>query len=147
MAITAYGQDKQAFKLTGITSGGGTATASVPIPTDTICVLQAKVVMVHSTGGHLDHGAGLWAEYVVYNANGTLTAPGAITSGNNPANNTTTTFVAAHAQGSDINSIGGANPTAAWTISGTNAVLTVTNNYTAAVDAVVYVDIYPAKNV
>ena len=149
MAITFQGKDFQVFQLLGITSGGGTATVTYPIPSNYVVLLKATVLMMASSSG-LNAGAALQAEFCVSNNAGTgatlaiLTLP---STGINPASSNTVGFIGAVAQGSDIDSGSPTDPTAVWSRSTTNAVLTITNVYVSAVDAVVYLEIYPAKNV
>ena len=107
------------------TSAGGTFTADYAIPTDQVARLRAECIVSSATSSHLAACASLMAEYVVENKNGTLSAPSAISSGLNPANNSSTTFVASGAQASDYVATGAVTLT--WSISGTNARCTFTN--------------------
>ncbi len=148
MAITFQQLDRVVADLAGITSGGGTATVTYALPTDCAVFLFAKVLILNASASHLNGSCCLQAEMHAENKNGTCSAPGAVTGGGiNPGNSTTVGFLDAHAQGSDINSGTPTSPTAAWTVSGTNGVLTVTNNFSASVDAMVWIDAYIAKNV
>jgi hypothetical protein len=126
MAQSVIIRDTKYFQGTAAGSGG-TFTADYPIPIDKAAKLRATVIASHATTSHLDGAASLVAEYVVQNKNGTVTAPAAIASSNNPANDTTTTFVASAAQASDAGIWSGGTPTIAWSISTTNARLTFTN--------------------
>jgi len=106
-------------------ASGGTFTADYAVPTDQVARLRAECIVSIASGGHLASCASLVAEYVVENKNGTVSAPSAIASSNNPANDTTTTFVASAAQASDYIATGAVTLT--WSISGTNARCTFTN--------------------
>jgi hypothetical protein len=147
MSITFQGKDFKVFDLNNIAANGGTATATYAIPTNYVVLIRATILGCYATTSPtaLAGSAGLQAEFVASNYAGTGATPTALPSGVNPANSSTTGLLGADAQGSDIN---GSSPiAAAWTRSGTNAVLTVTNNYTSNIDALVYMEIYPAKNV
>ncbi len=146
MGITSRRADFQEYTFSGIASGSS-ATLDVPVPTDEALYLDATVIMVNASSSHLGGSAGLRATYFVANKNGTVAAPAVLTGGVNPANSNTTGLLGAEAEGSDINSGGGTNPTAIWTVSGTNARLTVTNQYSSSVDIVVWVSLRSAKNV
>jgi hypothetical protein len=113
-------------------SAGGTFTADYAIPTDKAATLRAVCMASHATASHMDGAASLVAEYVLQNKNGTVTAPTAIASSNNPANATTATFVASAAQASDAGVWSGGTPTLAWSISGTNGRVTFTNTGASA---------------
>ena len=71
-----------------------------------------------------------------------VTAATALGSSNNPANDNTTTYVAAHAQALDTAFIGGGPSNCAWSISGTNARLTVTNLGGTTADVTVWVQAF-----
>jgi hypothetical protein len=127
-------------------ASGGTATFDFPVPTDRLCYLRA-VVGGHraDAGHHLLSGAGVCAEYWIENKNGTLAATTAITGSNNPANSANRLTANAEASDADYNNAGGGTFfTAAWSISTTNARLTVTNNSTNAsvADISVWLDIW-----
>jgi hypothetical protein len=153
MAITFQGKDFQVFSggsLTGIAASGGTGTVTYAIPANYVVLLKATILMCNTGTSGLTAAAGLQAEFVVANYGGSGATPGALSGGVNPANSSTAGLLGADAQGSDLNGIGGSAspPTAVWTRSTTNAILTITNNYvTSSADALVYLEIYPAKNV
>jgi len=121
-------------------SGGGTYTCSYAIPTDRVAYLKATVIMSQLDAGHIENGASFGCDYVVENSNGTLSAPSALNTSANTASNpvaaigTSTSaryMITSRAEASDpgfLNSGSGIAPTCTWSISGTNAVLTVTNN-------------------
>lgn len=111
---------------------GGTFTADYAVPTDKAAKFRATAIASHAAASHLDGAASLVAEYVLQNKNGTVTAPGATSGSNNPANSTTTTFVAAAAQASDASVWSGGVPTLTWSINGTNGRVTFTNTGTAS---------------
>lgn len=131
------------------TGAGGTMTCDYPITTDRATWLEAKVGLSNLSAGHLANAGLIDCEYIVENKNGTVSAPPAIantagaTIGVNPANNTSTTFVQAHAQAGDTafgGTGGGTTPlTCAFTISGTNARLTVTNPGSSTADVTVWI--------
>lgn len=120
-------------------ASGGTMTADYAIPTDTVARLRAVVILSSASASHLSAGASLCAEYVVQNKNGTLSVPGVVLAGSaDPLNSSTAGEAAAFVQATDSgfdNAGGGLHPTAAWTISGTNARLTVTNQSVTSVVA------------
>ncbi|HTQ45609.1 MAG TPA: hypothetical protein VMI75_22775 [Polyangiaceae bacterium] len=139
---TAFVVDQKVCTATGVATLGGTMTCDYATTTDRASRIVANVGLTNLSGGHLNVGAFITCEYVVENKNGTVSAPTAISSSNNPANNTTTTFVAAHAQASDF-ATAGSGPTCAWSISGTNARLTVTNNSnTSTADVTVWLQAF-----
>lgn len=122
-------------------AAGGTFVADYAIPIETGARLVAIVILSDGGGtGRLVNFASLRAEYVVENNHGTLNAPAAIPTpaSTNPLNSSTAGEAAAHVQASDAafnNSGGGFYPSAVWSISGTNARLTVTNRSATAVVA------------
>lgn len=120
-----------------VTNGGGTFTADYAIPIDQAAHLKADCLLTRATASHLAGTACVNCDYVVENKNGTLATPAAIASGNNPANNTTTTYVAASAQAND--DVASGTIIAAWSISTTNARVTVTNNTAATYNVSVVV--------
>lgn len=135
---------------TGSAAGaGGTMTCDYPTTTDRAVWIEAKVGLSAISAGHLANAGLITCEYVVENKNGTVSAPPAIantagaTIGVNPANNTSSTFVQAHAQAGDTafgGTGGGTTPlTCAFTISGTNARLTVTNPGSSTADVTVWI--------
>ena len=119
--------DQKMCTATGVATLGGTTVCDYPVTTDRAYRLVANVGLANLTASHLNAAAFITCEYIIENKNGVLSAPGALTGSNNPSNNTTTTFVAAHAQASDFPTAG-SGPTCAWTISATNARVTITNN-------------------
>lgn len=123
-------------------SGGGTMTCDYPTTTDRASRLVAVVGMSNILAGHLQNVGLLNCEYVVGNKNGTVTASTALASSNNPANDNTTTYVAAHAQALDSGFVSGGPSNCAWSISGTNARLTVTNLGGTTADVTVWVQAF-----
>jgi hypothetical protein len=121
-------------------ASGGTFTADYAIPTDTGARLVAVVLLSAANAAHMNAFGSLRAEYVVENQNGTLSAPAAVPApgSTNPLNSSTAGEATAHVQATDAafsNSGGGLYPTAVWTISGTNARLTVTNQSVTSIVA------------
>lgn len=135
MAQSTVTIDRSIYQGTAAASGG-TFNADYAVPTDKTAYLRATCIVSSASAGHQANTAVLVAEYVAQNKNGTVTAPAAITSSNNPSNSNTATFVASAAQVSDY--AGGA-PTLTWSVSGTNARATYTNN---GIGSVVNVTIY-----
>lgn len=140
MAITTKTFDRQVYAFTAVASAG-TAVVNVAIPTDAVVRLEARIFVVQSSSGHNSAGASMLAAYAIRNNNGTLAVPAAITGSANPDNSGG--LLAASAEASDI----GGTPTANWTNSGTNAVLTVTNSSGSAADVFVIVDVFVVSNV
>lgn len=120
-------------------AGGGTFVVDTPIPTDQGARLTATVFLSAASASHLNAFASLRAEYVVENQNGTLSAPAVVLTGSaNPLNSNTAGEAAAFVQTTDSafdNAGGGTHPTAVWTISGTNARMTVTNQSATSIVA------------
>jgi hypothetical protein len=119
-------------------AAGGTMTCDYATTTDRATRLIANVGLSNFSAAHLANAGFITCEYVVENKNGTVTAPAVFGSTVNPANENTATFVAAHAQATDSafsNPGGGTFPQCRWTISGTNARVTVTNNSITSVTA------------
>ncbi|HEY1956059.1 MAG TPA: hypothetical protein VGH28_10605 [Polyangiaceae bacterium] len=123
-------------------ASAGTMTCDYATTTDRATRLVANVGMSALATGHLTATSFITCEYVVENKNGTVSAPTAITSSNNPSNNTTSTFVAAHAQASDSAFASTGPSTCVWSISGTNARVTVTNQGATAADVTVWVQAF-----
>lgn len=135
---------KRKLYIGAAAAGGGTFIADFPIPIDKGARLEAFVFLSQATSSHLNNFASLRAEYVVENKNGTLSAPAVVTGSTNPLNSNTAGEQAAHVEASDAgfnNPGGGTFPTAVWTISATNARLTVTNNSSTSIAANVTVEI------
>ena len=124
-----------------IAAAGGTFTHDVSIPIDTMMHVTARVRLVGRTGGHATDAAGLAVQAGYLNNNGAISNPGAIAGSNNPANSAN--LVASNAEYATAGFLGPgpAPPTAAWSISGTNARLTVTNSGATAGRAEVDVDL------
>lgn len=119
--------------------GGGTLTVDYAIPTDQCARLVAVAILTHANASHLTAAASLRAEYVVENQNGTLSAPSATTNpvtSVNPLDSTVTGEAAAHVQATDLGFTNTVSsnlaPAINWSISGTNARLTITNNSNGA---------------
>lgn len=140
-ASTSWVQDVKPCTGTAA-SGGGTFTCDYTTTTDRASYLDAEIGLSDVNSSHLHDAALMRAEYVVENKNGTVTAASPYTSSNNPANSNTTTFVAAHAQGSDSAFAGGGPPTCVWSISGTHARLTVTNSGATTADVTVLIHVF-----
>lgn len=143
MAITAAIIDQTITNLTGIAASGGTATVDTAIATDTLVRLVAYVMLLQASASHLSKDAQLYCEYCVQNKNGTVTACTAIATSANP-DNSGGVALTTKPETNELSAVCTAN----WTISSTNARLTITNNDTgAAVDACVFMTTYAAKNV
>ncbi len=142
------GQSKASIDYDAVYQGtaaasGGICTFDYPIPTDQGARLEARVLMSAASGGHLNAFGSLWAEYVVENKNGTLAAPAAAQCSFNPINSNTVVATSLGG-GARVQAMDGAfkaDPavgpfsSATWSISGTNARLTVTNQSNSAVTA------------
>jgi hypothetical protein len=134
---TAVVVDQKVCKGTAAASGG-TMTCDYATTLDRATRLVAHVGLTNFAASHLANAGFVTCEYVVENKNGTVTAVPTFGSTINPANENTATFVAAHAQGSDTafsNSGGGTFPQCRWSISTTNARVTVTNNSVTSITA------------
>lgn len=134
---TAIVVDQKVCKGTAA-AAGGTMTCDYATTIDRATRLVASVGLSNFSAAHLANAGFITCEYVVENKNGTVTAPAVFGSTVNPANENTATFVAAHAQATDSafsNPGGGTFPQCRWTISGTNARVTVTNNSITSVTA------------
>jgi hypothetical protein len=123
-------------------SGGGTFVVTVPILASTAARLEAEVLL--SAGSPLSTSGRLKAKCVVKNVGGAA-AFGAPAAGSaNPINSNTAAFLAGDPQISDAGFTGIGPATAAWTVAGQNAVLTVTNpgattaSVAARVDETIY---------
>lgn len=130
--------DMKLCTANAVAASGGTMTCDYATTTDRAYRLTALVGMSNFSASHLNATASIFCEYVVENKNGTLSAPAAITSSLNPAAENSTTYIAAHVQASDAafnNAGGGTFPSCRWTISGTNARVTVTNQSVTSVTA------------
>lgn len=122
--------------------GSGTYAPTITIPTDQVERLRATAIFSSSSGGHLQYGGSVTAEYVVQNSNGTLTAVPAATNSFNPTNSSTTVVASSmtgeFVQATNTSALNG-TCSLGWSVSGTTAVLTFTNA-SSATD--VYVTIY-----
>lgn len=123
-------------------SSGGSMTCDYASTTDRASWVLARVGMSAITTGHLSTTGLLFCEAVFENKNGTLSLATALASSANPQGNTSTTFVASHAQAADSGFVGAGPPTCAWSVSGTNARLTVTNTGGTAADVTVWVQAF-----
>ncbi len=124
-------------------ASGGICTFDYPIPTDQGARLEARVLMSAASGGHMNAFGSLWAEYVVENQNGTLSTPAAAQCSFNPINSNTVVATSLGG-GAKVQAMDGAfkaDPavgpfsSATWSINGTNARLTVTNQSNTSVTA------------
>ncbi len=120
-------------------ASGGTFTADYAIPANQGARLRAQVFLSAASAGSLNAFASLTAEYVVSNIAGTVAVPGIIlASSADPLNSNTAGEAAAFVQATDSafdNAGGGLHPTAVWSVSGTNARLTVTNQSVTSIVA------------
>lgn len=107
--------------------GGGTFVADVAIPVDRVVKLHAKVALSVLTAAHLGDVAYVEADAVIANKNGAMSLPAPIAGSANPTNSAGLLAQTSEVTDAGLLSLGGAPPTAAWSISGTNARLTVTN--------------------
>lgn len=117
-------------------ASGGTMTCDWATTTDRATWLVARVGLSNASAAHLANAGYITCEYVVENKNGTVSAPAAIGSSNNPASSGN--LAASRAEASDgayTNPGGGTYPTCTWSISGTSARVTVTNQSVSAVAA------------
>lgn len=138
--VSAAVLDRTIFNNGGstVTTSGGTYAPTIAVPTDKAMRLRATAIFSSSNAGHLQFAGSLTAEYVVQNANGTLTAIPAAGNSQNPTNSNTVTVSGATTNvtgewvqaGNDANFNG--ISTLVWTVSGTNAIVTFTNNSTIA---------------
>lgn len=118
-------------------NGGGTFVVTVPIPLNSAVELRARILMTHRTAlGVLDAVGDLNADCVVERSTGApgFTSPTALSA--NPVSGGAANFPPQVA-GTPFHSGGGSPPSAVWSTSGNNALLTVTNPGT--VDASVHV--------
>ena len=123
-------------------SSGGTFTCDYASTTDRATWVFARAGMTALTTGHLNATGMIFCEGVFENKNGTLSLATAQTSSNNPASNTTTTYVATHAQGADAAFVGAGPPSCVWSVSGTNARVTITNTGGTTADVTVWVQAF-----
>lgn len=144
MGQSAITIDRQIFQGTA-GSGGGTFVVTIPTNaapyTDQLIRLMARIYTTEASGGHLLNSYAGLSEYVLENKNNTTTAVTAISTSSNPVNSNTAGFIlTSRAEVADtaVNT-----STAVWTVSSSQATLTVTNNGTGsvAVNVSVIVDI------
>ena len=128
------------------TAAGSSGTFAPTLDTS-LAKFSNKMVTVHvecrasiASGGNMTGGARLHADYVVENKAGTVTAPAAISGSNNPANDSTTTFVASKAQAADAGVWSGSPPTLAMSIVGNKIVATFTNTASSTVNVTMIFD-------
>lgn len=138
MAATAFSKTIQVSKGTAANSGG-TFTADVAIPTAKSCRIEARIGMSDATDPGAPSAA-LYAEGAYTNRGGTVTVITALTGSTNPMSSTA--IAAARAEGVEAGFIGGGPSVAAFSVSGTNARLTLTNNGTVSADVTVYFEIF-----
>lgn len=147
MTATAIITDRKIFTGTAA-HGGGTFTADVAITADRSLNLRAHAFLTAASGGHLIAVGAYETENLVYSNNGAIATPTAISGSNNPQSSTNLRPSRVIAQDSAFQSGGGAASTASWSVSGTNARLTVTNNGTSQdADVTVVVEIYKTGSV
>lgn len=140
--VTIVKQDQKVFTLPGIPGSGGSSVTDYPIATDTVTRIHAVVSGAHVTTGHVDKAVSLFCQYAVKNNNGTVTAITAAASSTNPYNSNTAGLLAADVQAYDDNF---STCTAVWTISTTNARLTITNNGSITGDFVVFMQVWTSN--
>lgn len=137
MAIARGDLDIKKFTGTAA-AAGGTFTADYALPTDVGARILARTYLIQGGASHLVKMTALVSEYVVRNNNGALAAPAAIAGSANPDNSGG--LVGSRVEVDEF--AGGSNSTAAWTISGTNMRLTVTNQHlTQAADVLVIMEV------
>lgn len=138
MTSAAVVLDRKLFS--GTAAAGASPFFDVAVPTDKALFLRAHVFLTALSVGNLIAVGGLVAEYVIYNNNGSLTAPTAITTSSNPQNSANLIAVWAEAEDPVLEGI--ATPsTAVWSHTGTVARLTVTNNGVQDADVTITVDV------
>lgn len=123
-------------------ASGGSMTCDYASTTDRGSWVIARASMTALTTGHLSATGLLFCEAVFENKNGTLSLATALASSANPQGNTSTTFVAAHAQAADSAFVGAGPPTCAWSVSGTNARVTITNTGGTTADVTVWIQAF-----
>lgn len=117
-------------------AAGGTMTCDYATTTDRASWLVARVGFSNVSAAHLANAAYVTCEYVVENKNGTLSAVPTFSTSINPANSSN--LLASRAMAGDSayeNVAGGQWTSCAWSISGTSARVTVTNNSISATAA------------
>jgi hypothetical protein len=133
---SAVTTDHQVFQGTA-TSGGGTYVVTLPTNaapyTDQLIRIIGRAYLTEASGGHLLNSAALIAEYVIENKNNTTTAVTALGTSSNPANSNTAGFELTSRP--EVADTAMNTSTAVWTLSSSQAVLTVTNNGTGSVNA------------
>lgn len=102
------------------TTASGIATFDIPTTTDQVQRIKVYCIASSATASHLSAGGAWVAEYVVENKNGTVTAISAVGSSNNPSS--FANLAASNAEAGDTAFV---NTTGVWSVSGTNARLTV----------------------
>lgn len=128
---------------TGTAAGsGGSMTCDYASTTDRGSWVIARASMTALTTGHLSATGLLFCEAVFENKNGTLSLATALASSANPQGNTSTTFVASHAQAADSAFVGAGPPTCAWSVSGTNERVTVSNTGGTTADVTVWIQAF-----
>lgn len=143
MALSALTRDSFEQATSGVTTSGGTAVMNIATHTDKGMRLRAVCMFSAASASHLANFGSLTAEYVVQNKNGTLTATAAATSSFNPINSNTTVatgYIGKDVQADDHAALNGIC-TLTWSVSGTNAVCTFTNNSsTTALNVIISID-------
>lgn len=143
-AQSAFTYDRGVFTASAVATSGGVFSATYAVPTDKCARLRVVAFATAASGGHLSKNAGLAAEGVVCNQNGTMVTPGAVANNANPFNSNTalTNLTGTFAEAADSANWNGID-TVVISTSGTNAVLTFTNNSTTtAANATLYVEVY-----
>lgn len=123
-------------------ASGGTFTCDYASTTDRATWVLARVGMSVLSTGHLNAVGAIFCEGVFENKNGTLSLATAQSGSANPSSNTTTTFVASHAQAADAAFVGAGPPSCVWSVSGTNERVTLTNTGAAVADVTVWVQAF-----
>lgn len=100
---------------------GNSLNFDVAIPTDRAVRVTAEIFGSLIVTSHIASTVRLVSEAVFVNTNGTVTLPTALTASGNPK--TASNLGASRAEVSDS----GAEPTATWTVNGTNGRLTIAN--------------------
>lgn len=132
-------------KFVATVHNSSSQTFDFAVPTDRCMHLKARIGLSVLTTGHLSAAGFLQAEGAYENNNGTLNFIAAQTTSSNPMDRTDAAYKAAQLFASDsaFNSMISGEATAVWTISGTNARLTVTTpggagDYTVLVDTMAW---------
>ncbi len=143
MAQSAVTIDRSIQQFSAVSISGGTAVMNIATHSDKGMRLRAICMFSAASASHMSNFGSLTAEYVVQNKNGTLTATAAATSSFNPINSSTTVatgYIGKDVQADDHAALNGIC-TLTWSVSGTNAVCTFTNNSsTTALNVSIVID-------